>query len=304
VATTGGGGGTGISTANVGVDAGGGGGGAAQGTMFSGKGGDGTSGYVQVVCPLVSMETEATAFFARASITDATQQAAVNGYVKALKHAGLWTKMTALYPFVGGTAAAHAQNLISSSHTITWFGGMTHDSMGATATNGGVGYGNTGINVNTLNTLNFHLSAYPTTDFAPGCDLMGSFSTVQGIMGIEGNFQASGGSLTYDCNSLSEGRLAASYVNTLSHHIVSRTSATSGIGYNRGAEKAAKTTTCTNPSWSSNLIIFGRNDNGAWLHYYGTMCMASIGKGLTGAEARAFYNATQNFQLALGRAIA
>ena len=58
-----------------------------------------------------SVDTDALSFITAASITDATQKTAINTLVKDLKIANIWTKMKAIYPFVGGNAIAHAYNL-------------------------------------------------------------------------------------------------------------------------------------------------------------------------------------------------
>ena len=50
-----------------------------------------------------------------------------------------------VYPFVGGSAAAHSFNLVDPTKgRITWVGGVTHDQFGATG-NGTSGFGKTGI---------------------------------------------------------------------------------------------------------------------------------------------------------------
>src|SRR6185295_17394845 len=82
-------------------------------------------------------------FIDRAGITSAAQIAALNTLVLAAKTNGWWDKCDLIYPFVGGTAQAHAQNLKSESFTITWNGAVTHDANGITG-DGATGYGDTG----------------------------------------------------------------------------------------------------------------------------------------------------------------
>ena len=74
----------------------------------------------------------ATDFIIRAGITDNTQKNAIITLVSNLVSAGLWGKMLALYPYVGGTAGSHAVNLVNSLYTISWTGGVTHDANGIT----------------------------------------------------------------------------------------------------------------------------------------------------------------------------
>lgn len=104
-------------------------------------------------------------FISRAGITDPTQIAAVTDlYNNSVLH-GWGAKCDLIYPFVGGTAQAHAQNLKSAQFTITWNGTVTHDVNGITG-DGASGYGDTGYvpSSSSLLTLNSaHLGIYRRT---------------------------------------------------------------------------------------------------------------------------------------------
>jgi hypothetical protein len=81
------------------------------------------------------IDPDAQAFITAAGITDATQQAAINTLVVNLKAANIYTKMIALYPFVGGSATSHKFNLINPLDTnaafrLSFNGGFTHNSNG------------------------------------------------------------------------------------------------------------------------------------------------------------------------------
>lgn len=93
-------------------------------------------------------DADALAFISAASISDPTQISAIHFLVGGLKSLNLWTKMIAVYPFVGGSASAHAVNLKTpGTFNIsgpTWSSGVTHNSNGITG-NGTTGYGLTGI---------------------------------------------------------------------------------------------------------------------------------------------------------------
>jgi hypothetical protein len=96
---------------------------------------------------------ETNAFLYSSQITDNTQKSAVNTLVSDLKTAGIWTKMKAVYPFIGGTASTHKWNLINPQDTdaanrLTFTGGWTHSSTGALP-NGTNGYANTFFNLST-----------------------------------------------------------------------------------------------------------------------------------------------------------
>ena len=82
-----------------------------------------------------SFDPDAQLFITNAAITDPTQQNAINGLVTSLKGYGVWTKMKALYPFVGGTASQHKFNLknpldTNAAYRLTFSGGWTHNSNG------------------------------------------------------------------------------------------------------------------------------------------------------------------------------
>ena len=83
----------------------------------------------------LGLDTDATAFSLAAGLTDTTQKSAVNTLVKDLKRYGLWTKVRAFYPFVGGSANSHKFNLkdprdLNEAYRLTFSGGWTHDSSG------------------------------------------------------------------------------------------------------------------------------------------------------------------------------
>jgi hypothetical protein len=98
----------------------------------------------------VPFDPDALAFITAASITDPTQQSAVNQLVLDLKTANIWTKMKAVYPFVGGTATAHKWNLkdprdLDAAYRLSFSGGWTHSATGALP-NGSNAYADTFVN--------------------------------------------------------------------------------------------------------------------------------------------------------------
>jgi hypothetical protein len=104
------------------------------------------------------IDANAQAFITAANITDATQQTAINNLVVGLKADGLWTGMTAIYPFVGGTATTHKWNLkdprdLDVAYRLSFNGGWTHNSNGITG-NGTNAY------AETFNNSAFSFGAY------------------------------------------------------------------------------------------------------------------------------------------------
>lgn len=96
-------------------------------------------------------DADADAFLTRAGITtipaDNTKRTAINNLTLSIKGAGLWSKMHAIYPFIGGNASAHSKNLKADAYNITWYNTITHNSDGVTG-DGSTGYGlTTGLTV-------------------------------------------------------------------------------------------------------------------------------------------------------------
>ena len=92
-------------------------------------------------------DPDAQAFVTAASIIDQVQANAVNQLVIDMKAASIWTKMKAVYPFIGGTATSHKWNLknpldTNAAFRLTFTGGWTHSSTGALP-NGTNGYSDT-----------------------------------------------------------------------------------------------------------------------------------------------------------------
>lgn len=81
-------------------------------------------------------DPDAQAFFDRVTTAGGTltttEKNATNQLVLDMKSAGIWTAMKAVYPMVGASAAACAQNLKSSSFTGTFTSGWTFASTGVT----------------------------------------------------------------------------------------------------------------------------------------------------------------------------
>jgi len=130
-----------------------------------------------IASQIASFDADAVAFFNRVTTAGGTlsltEKQAVNQLVLDLKANSLWTSMKAIYPMVGASAAACAQNLKSSSFTGNFNGGWTFASTGITG-NGSTGYFDTTFNPNTsITDINSaHLSIYSrTTTGASGVDI-------------------------------------------------------------------------------------------------------------------------------------
>jgi hypothetical protein len=238
-----------------------------------------------------AFDADAQAFFDRVTTAggtlSATEQNAVNTLVIALKADGIWTKMKAIYPMVGASAAACAQNLKSSSFTGTFTSGWTFASTGVTP-NGTSAYMDTNLNVNTdLSVLNSHLSYYQNT-------------TLNGIDRMNGVYPG----IFIDQISLTSGLYGVGTQRnvTLSNFLgLNHVNALTTVDYFKNGTSVA--TGALGSSLPSRTLWLGAANTTITNKYWWNMRMAfaSIGEGLTNTEASNLYNRVQSFQTTLSR---
>lgn len=248
-----------------------------------------------------STDPDAQAFITASGITDATQQSAINNLVTGLKTDGIWTKMKALYPFVGGTASAHKFNLkdprdLDAAFRLVFNGGWTHSANGATP-NGTNAYANTYLIPSThLTTSSAHFAKYNRTN-----DLLGN--KIDGVYNINSFLQHH-----YTAANAIIGEVGAliSYTQTDSRGLFTATRTatnTSKLFKNSTQQGSTNTSTITNIPIIS-AYIGARNSAGTAQYYNSYECaFASIGDGLTDTEAANFYTAVQTFNTALSRQV-
>ena len=248
-----------------------------------------------------AVDPDAQAFFDRVDTAggtlSATEKGAVNTLVVQMKSDGIWTKMKAIYPMVGASAAACAQNLKSSSFTGTFTSGWTFASTGVTP-NGTSAYMDTGLTPNSTLSLNStHISAYNRSNIAS-----------PSIMGASDASYSNGIYIT------------PRYSTSLSNQYVRLNSNSGGgqfISKSDGYWLASRIVSSQFKVWQSNTLKVTENISSsgltsnkiylgaANLHFleYGAyqIAFASIGDGLTDGEASDLYTAVQAFQTTLSR---
>lgn len=249
----------------------------------------------------VTYDADALAFFSAANITDATQKLAVNQLVLDLKSANIWTKMKALYPLVGGVATSHAVNLKTpGTFNLTFAVGMLHQSSGINGNS--TSTANTNLTPSTAlsaNLDNTHLSFYCSTN-NPSFDIadIGSFGTNSNWTLLE-VYQ----SLLYNLINQNITTSNFSMTNSTGMFIGSRTANNILKSY-KNSNLIATFTTSSNSLSNIPITICGMNRNiGPAYISNRTYSFASIGDGLTDAEALSFYNAVQTYQTTLGRQV-
>jgi hypothetical protein len=250
--------------------------------------------------PLI--DPDAQAFLTAAAITDPTITSAINTLVVDLKNASLWAKMSRIYPMVGGTSVTHAFDLKSALSSITWGGGVTHDSNGVSG-NGVNGYGLTNFATNSLVNSNLHVSWYSRT-----ASNLGGFSSEL----APNSSYTSASWLTFRINNKTSGNavftagndsVGATVSQTLSGFFVgSETASNLRKLYRNGGAIATNTTNDTNALPSAPLRLFGSFGFGG--AYSGNNCaFTSFGSGLSDVETSNLYTIVQSFQTALSRQV-
>ena len=286
-----------------------------------------------------NLDTDAQAFLTAASIMDSTQASAVNTLVTSLKTAGIWTKMKALYPFVGGSAASHKFNLkdprdLDAAFRLQFNGGWTHTSTGATP-NGTTGYANTYLNpfvvfgngqshlvAGSTHSL-VHVSKYSRTNSIPSNGYDGVYSNGGSqasymFFGWSSTYGSPNGYATLNGWALTGTRSAVTLGNrTDGLFVVNRDGFTSLKSFRNNTLISTDTNdirsyneTGLQLNLNPNQVFFIGARNDAYdlnLHSFAynnfETSFQSIGWSLTDAETTALNTAVQTFQTDLGRAV-
>lgn len=253
-----------------------------------------------------SFDADALAFITAASLTDNTQKTAINTLVTDLKTYNIWTKMKAIYPFVGGTATSHKFNLkdardLDAAYRLVFNGGWTHSSTGALP-NGTTAYGNTNF-IPTIDysvNNNAHISFYSRTNSSEAqFNEMGCYQANYLVISLRRSDQSQNSFLFANTNnginffdSDSLGLYVANRINNQAN------------GFKNGVSKGSNTV--ADNARNNLAVIIGANNssNNNVTQYSKRECaFASIGDGLTDTEASNFYTAVQAFQTTLSRNI-
>jgi hypothetical protein len=255
-----------------------------------------------------AFDPDAQAFFTASGLTGATELNAVNQLVLDMKSYGIWSKMKAIYPFVGGTAALHKWNLKDPQDTNAAFrlvfnGGWTHSATGALP-NGTNAYANSFLSTSAISLNSVHISYYSrTNNTSTGCEIGGGNSSPDSYTLLQGRTHVAPTTDTaiWINNAATTNRVAG--VNTAAFFCGSRT-VSNVIKLFRNSSivingNASSNTTSTFPIW---LGAF--NFAGIGVVWSNRECaFSSIGDGLTDTEAANFYTAVQAFNTTLARQV-
>lgn len=252
----------------------------------------------------VGDDNDAAAFLQEAGITDYMQQRAIFELVSRLKGADLWSKMKAIYPFIGGTASTHKWNLkdprdVDAAFRLSFNGGWTHSDTGADP-NGTNGWADTFCAHNTMAQDSIHASGYFGDNIAsrqtPALGQDGSPASVTAIYpnylnGIYTAATGSGGS--YITQSITDARAMV---------LTYRTSSTVQKQKRNDETPITQNHNSVAPGTQNFIIGAGSFSN---VKYYNDAQyrFCTIGDGLTDSEASALYTIVDLYQKRLSRAV-
>lgn len=250
---------------------------------------------------VIPEERDAWAFLDAAGIRSSRQQRAIIELVRGLKHAQLWSKMKAIYPFVGGTATTHKFNLkdprdADAAFRLTFNGGWTHASTGALP-NGTNAYADTWLNEATSLTINnTHISIYSRSNVdGLRCDMgVLTDSTIESCIFSKYN------NVFYPRIQATNNGIANT-TNSLGLFISNRTSSSQIRAFQNTDLKTITNNSIARSNYRFYIGSHNFGDGTGNLFSNRELAFSTIGDGLTDADATALYAIVQRFQTTLGR---
>lgn len=245
-------------------------------------------------------DADAQAFITAASITDSTQQSAIDTLVTDLKTAGVWTKMKAIYPIVGGTASSHKFNLkdprdLDAAFRLTFTSGWTHSADGAQVTAKTATYADTHILPSSeLSTTSTHMSYYAKTLTSANSQIpIGNGELNSMWLGLY--------SSTYYA-AIANVYAGQYYTPSPAYYLVNKPSSTQ-LKYIIDSSIVGTESISTGSFSGTQNLYLNNYSNSAAFTSISTCAFATIGDGLTDTESSDLYTAIQAFQTTLGREV-
>lgn len=256
---------------------------------------------------IAGSDADADAFVTAHGNLTAGEETAIRDLVDDLKAQSLWTKFSAIYPIVGGTAADHKWNLkdprdLDAAYRLTFGSGITHAATGIKGDNSTNGYAETYIIPSVAHSLNsMSMWYYSTEDITGTGDIdmgVNTNSTDDIILAMDydgangysslnntqtNNYHLAGSTAAFMGSSRIASNQFKLYVNGTSVSTVSATSAAIEDTY-------------------SILLLAAKNTSGGVSAPSPRECaFAAIGDGLSDAEASALHTLVTTYQTALSR---
>ena len=255
---------------------------------------------------------DALNFVNAALISNETQQIAINTLTTELKNAGLWSKMKAIYPFVGGTASTHRWNLkdprdLDAAFRLTFFGGWTHSSTGADP-NGTTGYANTYFKpFENLSSTSAHGFVYLRENATGGVDFGAGGATTNSTTAFDFVVRSNSNLFAADCFDFTTNNISTSNTDSRGFFGVSRTSSTSLKLYKNSGQVGTTLTSAsagfTDSTVNETIAAYNIQDTSRTAYSQRELSYLSFGDGLTDTDAANLYTIVQKYQTTLGRQV-
>jgi hypothetical protein len=260
-----------------------------------------TSGII--ASQIVSVDPDWLAYYNRViaaggSLTT-TEQSATLQLVLDLKANSLWAPMKAIYPMVGASAAACAQNLKSSSFTGTFTSGWTFASTGVKP-NGTSAYMNTSFNPSVeLSQNNASFGVYSRTNRSGNTNvILGAFNGSS----LFGTYMRYSDNKTYPAVNDDSNASTTSVASTLGFRQASRSLSTT---LNFSVNSVNTTVSyASNGTIDYNVYLGALNSAGSTARFDNLeIAFASLANSLSLTQMSNFYTAVQAFQTTLSRQV-
>jgi len=266
-----------------------------------------SNGQVGWFSGIIIPDADAQAFITAANITNTTQQSAIDTLVKSLKSANIWTKMKAIYPFVGGTATTHKFNLkdprdLNAAFRLTFYGGGTHSSNGYQL-NGLNSWGDTNLVPSSALSSNNNVS-------------LGFYSRTNRVGAVKATIG------TYSSSQISSLLIYPRYTDNKAYFGLSddsngnTPSVTSTLGFFQGARNNSSTQSLSNINGTNYSFTYASKPLPTTTFYVGSinilpatyvdtlqLAFAYVGDNLSATDLSNYYTAVQTFQTTLGRQV-
>jgi hypothetical protein len=248
-------------------------------------------------------DSDALTFFNVAGITDRVQRRATSQLTTDIKNIGIWPKMKAIYPLVGGVDTSHVFNLKDTrnqneAYRLAFNGGWIHSTNGILP-NGINGYANTFLAMNDLSSEDYSFGFYLNSTASNGY-IMGAaqnnYTDYLSIVHINTTKVGYVGRSTFS--------VTKTGLNNTTHQGFWALSGTSGTKKMICSDGTFETISLSNNTWFSNstLTIGAINSEALYSGYYnGRFAFVYISTGLTDTELTNLRTAVINFETALGR---
>ena len=248
--------------------------------------------YYTAVPHQFQVDTNAQAFIDAAGLTNPAHKAAIVRLVKDLKTSGIWAKLTAFYPLVGGTASSDRWNLVNTNafqlafyNTLYYTNGLRGDGL--------FGFANTGLSTSNFATSNECLEFINVQDATPPLANANFWSA-----DVYNALAMNGAQYGYAIGPLGAMNAATIYANlpNTNYSGFLGVNVHAGIGqwYTSGAN-AAGSFSSAGITTTSAIKLFAQP--GQNLNY----TAAGFGSGFSNADVASLISAIKNFETALGR---